>query len=600
MKNNNRKTLKLGRSDFELIVGNNHYFVDKTMLIYEFYHNENDIVLLPRPKRFGKTLNLSMIEYFFDIRKPESKKLFSKFKISENKEFCKEHQNKYPVINISLKDIKKASWNKCLENFKDTIYELYQEHKYLLQSNKLDSSEKKHFRDIISKTALETEYETSLFKLSKYLKNHFEKEVIILVDEYDAPIINAFKNTPLPIKKEKGKNTYYQNAIDFMQLFLGKAYKGNKNLKKGLLTGVMRIGKESIFSEWNNFDVFGITMPYFDDKFGFTEDETKKLLTYFNLKNDIKTVARWYDGYKFGETDKIYNPWSIVNYIAKHKAGFRPYWVNTGDYSLIKDNITVPNAKEQIQKLIEGKTIDKELKENFVFSDFETNKELVWTLLADNGYLTQNGKGKYGNYKLKIPNKEVKIVFTDIIMTWLDTEVKIKRDLLISMAENLINSRITEFEKDFRKIVAGTISYHDTAEKKDKETKEIIISHSLSRTFGEQIYHVYTLGLLAILSDDYNIKSNKESGDGRYDIMLIPYEKSKNGIVIEIKKIKKQQINEKDENFKSRITKKIDEALHQIEINEYYTELLENKIKPENIIKLAIVFAGKKPYVKKK
>jgi hypothetical protein len=356
----------------------------------------------------------------------------------------------------------------------------------------------------------------------------------------------------------------------------------------------MRVGRESIFSEWNNFEVYGITSKYFADKFGFTQKEIDKLLNYFNLEKNKKKITEWYDGYKFGNISRIYNPWAIVSYILNYKDGFRAYWVNTGDPSLIKNRLTEEGVKERIQDLIEGKIIEKELKDNFVFTDFETNKELIWTLLTYNGYLTQTGKGKYGSYKLKIPNYEVKTVFTDIIMTWLDSEVKINRDLLISMAENLINARIIEFEKDFRKIIGDTISYYDTSEKKDKETKEIIISH-------EQIYHVYTLGLLAILSDDYKIKSNRESGEGRYDIMLIPYAKSKNGIVIEIKQIEKQKKSEKDNStFKERIDKKLDEALRQIEINEYYTELLDNKIKPENIIKLAIVFAGKKPYVKKK
>ncbi len=354
----------------------------------------------------------------------------------------------------------------------------------------------------------------------------------------------------------------------------------------------MRVGKESIFSEWNNFQVYGITMPYFSDKFGFTKNETEKLLTYFDLQKDKEKLAKWYDGYKFGNTSQIYNPWSIVSYVSNKEVGFRPYWVNSGDYSLIKSRIIELGVKDNIKNLIEGKTIDKELKENFVFQDFETDNELIWTLLTDNGYLTQVEKSKYGNYKLKIPNNEVKIVFKDIIMTWLNKEVKIKRDLLIEMAESLINNRIHEFEIVFREIIGDTLSYFDTAKKTDKNTKETIITN-------EQIYHVYMLGLLAILTDDYTIKSNRESGLGRYDIMLIPYEKNQNGIVIEIKQIEKQKINEKDDKFQKRINNMLDKALAQIEKNEYYTELITNKIKPENIIKLPIVFAGKKPYINK-
>ncbi len=587
-----KKTLKTGRSDFELIVKNNHYFVDKTMLIYEFYHNANDIVLIPRPKRFGKTLNLSMIEHFFDIQKLESAKLFSEFEIAKEKDFCKKHQNKYPVINISLKSIKETDWNNCLRKFKSIISDLYQKFKpILIKSDKLEKTEKQIFQNIISKKANEIEYKESLLKLSKFLQKHFKKKVVILVDEYDAPIISAFKYTPKPIKNFKTeKLTYYENVINFMQGFLGDAYKGNNDLHKGLLTGVMRVGRESIFSEWNNFDVFGITMPYFSDSFGFTRKETEKILTYFNLKDRINDIEKWYDGYKFGKIDNIFNPWSIVNYIAKSEAGFRPYWVNSGDYSLIKSRIIEIGVKDKIQDLIEGKTIEKQLKDNFVFQDFETDNELLWTLLTDNGYLTQIEKAKYGNYKLKIPNNEVRIVFTDIIMTWLNTELKITRDLLIKTAENLINNRINEFEIGFKQIVGDTLSYFDTAEKTDKTTKEKIIIH-------EQIYHVYTLGLLTILTDDFIIKSNRESGEGRYDIMLIPYDKSKNGIVIEIKQIKKQGIKEKKNKFYKRINTARQEALNQIEINQYYKEMIINNIKPENIIKLAIVFAGKEPYI---
>ncbi len=588
----NKKTLKIGRSDFGLIVRNNHYFVDKTMLIDDFYHNGNDIMLIPRPKRFGKTLNLSMIEHFFDVQKSESASLFAEFAIAQKEAFCKEHQNKYPVINISLKDIKASKWEACLERFKMEISDLYSKHEYLLESTKLSELKKNNFRQVQNKTASQAQYEYSLKHLSEYLKIHFDKEVIILVDEYDAPIINAFNNTNKPIKSiDRENKTFYEEVIAFMQVFLGRTYKGNEdNLKKGLLTGVMRVGKESIFSEWNNFDVFSITMPYFSDSFGFTQTETEKMLSYFGLQDQIADIKKWYDGYQFGNKDNIYNPWSIVNYISKEKAGFRPYWVNTGDYSLIKDRIIEQGVKDKVQELIEGKIIDKELKENFVFSDFEADSELIWTLLTYNGYLTQVRESKYGNYKLRIPNNEVKIVFTDIIMNWLNTKVKIKRDLLISTAENLINNELIEFEKGFRQIIGDTVSYFDTAKKTDKQSEEVIIE-------PEQIYHVYTLGLLTILSDDYIIKSNRESGEGRYDIMLIPHDKALKGIVIELKQIEKQKTKEDTPQLVQRINKEINNALVQMEKNEYHKELIINKIKPEDIIKLAIVFVGKKPYV---
>ncbi|PIE86140.1 MAG: AAA family ATPase [Bacteroidia bacterium] len=586
------KKLKIGRSDFELIVKNGYYFVDKTMLIRDFYDNGNDILLIPRPRRFGKTLNLSMIEHFFDIRKPESKALFSGFKIAQDKEFCAKHQNKYPVINVSLKDVKETDWVKCLYKFKTIISNLYKSYRFLLKSEKFDKDEIDFFQNIVSKKANEIDYKAGLVNLSKYLQIHFGQEVIILVDEYDAPIISAFNNTNSPIKSpDKENKSYYEKVVNFMQGFLGSAYKGNKSLHKGMVTGVMRVGKESIFSEWNNFDVFGITMPYFCDSFGFTEAETQKMLDDFNLSNKKEDVKQWYDGYKFGDVENIYNPWSIVNYITKNKAGFKPYWVNSGDYSLIKSRIVEVGVQENIEHLIKGETIEKELHENFVFQDFEADTELLWTLLTDNGYLTQVEESDFDNHKLRIPNHEIKIVFRNIIKTWLNKEVKLKKDLLISTTRSLINNRIPEFERGFRQLVGDTFSYYDTAEKTEK--------HSNTQTVhSEQIYHVYTLGLLAILKDDYIIKSNKESGEGRYDIMLIPKDKTKNGIVIEIKSIKKQKTSEKKEDFICRVNKEIKKALVQIESNKYYSELLENDIKPEKIVKLAIVFVGKEPYIK--
>ena len=585
-----KKIIELGYSNFREFIKAGNYFVDKSMFIYDFFTKSAYISLMPRPKRFGKTLNLSMIEHFFDIQKQDSAKLFTEYKITDETDFCKEHQNKYPVINITLKDTNETNWKDCLEMLKYTISKLYQQHDYLLNSEKISNYERQVFEQIMSKKGTDADYKFSLLNLSEYLYKHFNKRVIILVDEYDAPIINGFKNTPPPIKSEKGKSSYYEDIVNFMQTFLGKAFKGNDtNLKKGLLTGVMRVGKERIFSKWNNFAVYGITSPYFADKFGFTQNETKDILTYFGLEKRIKDIKKWYDGYKFGNTDQIYNPWSIVNYIAREEEGFKPHWINSGDYSLIKERIFELGTKNIIQDLIEGKIIDKELKENFVFSDFETNNELLWTLLTDNGYLTQVEKSKYGNYKLKIPNNEVRIVFTDIIRMWLNTELKIKRDLLIETAENLINNRIDDFEIGFKKIIQDTLSYFDTA--KQKASREYAPLHK------EQIYHVYTLGLLAILADDYIIKSNRESKHGRYDILLIPHDKNKNGIVIEIKQTEKQKINEDDDKFKSRINKKIDEALKQIEVNQYHAELITSKIKSENIIKLPIVFAGKEPYI---
>jgi hypothetical protein len=563
------------------------------MFIKDFFEDSSYTLLIPRPKRFGKTLNLSMIEHFFDIQKPDSAKLFYDFKIIKENKFCKKHQNKYPVINISLKSVKETSWDKCLDKFKSLISKLYKEHRYLLQSDKLEKDEKTIFENIISETSSEAKLKESLESLSNYLQKHFNKRVIILVDEYDAPIISAFKYTPKPIKKfHTDKLTYYENLINFMQGFLGDAFKGNNDLKKGLITGVMRVGKESIFSDWNNFDTFGITSTYFADKFGFTQNETEDILIYFNLQDKTDSINKWYNGYKFGNVDKIYNPWSIVNYISKKNDGFKAYWVNASDDSLIKERITEPYIKDRIQELIAGKTIVKTIRENFIFPDFEYKTELLWTLLLYSGFLTKTKKVSLNRYELSIPNYELKFVFTDLILDWIENKYKFNQDLLITTSKYLINNDKAEFEKGFKQITGDTLSYFDITPVKDKNDKEIKIPQ-------EQFFHVYTLGLLAVLSDDYIIKSNRESGEGRYDIVLIPLNQKNNGIIIEIKYIENQQKNETYEKFVKRINNKIDEALEQIDRKKYYKELVVHKIELGKIKRVPIVFAGKEPYITK-
>ncbi len=583
------KKIELGYSDFKEFINSENYFVDKTMLIYDLFYQGAYISLMPRPKRFGKTLNLSMVEHFFDVQKLDSKKLFSEYKITEKKDFCKRHQNKYPVINITLKDIDETNWTDCFDSFKSLISKLYDKYDFLLDSDKLKESEKIKFNAIISETASLTKYKESLENLSIYLKKHFNKKVIILVDEYDAPIINSFQNTAKPIKSKKGNSTYYEKVINFMQTFLGKAFKGNDtNLQKGLLTGVMRVGRESIFSKWNNFKVFGITSPYFASDFGFTKEEIKKMLSYFNLSDRTNGVKKWYDGYKFGNTKQIYNPWSIVNYIKYEKEGFRPHWVNSSDDSLIKDRIAVENIKKAVVELINGKTIIRTIKENFVFADFEHNTELIWTLLFYSGFITPIKTVSLYRYEFRIPNYEIKFVFKNIILEWLENRYKFTEDLLINTSNSLINNNLEEFETGFKQILGDTLSYFDTASNKQ----------------GEQFFHVYTLGLLAVLSDDYILSSNRESGEGRYDIVLIPrniktQKISQNGIIIEIKQIEKQKEKEDKEVFIDRVNNKIDEALEQINRKKYYKTLLEHRIELDKIKRVPIIFAGKEPYILK-
>jgi len=386
---------------------------------------------------------------------------------------------------------------------------------------------------------------------------------------------------------------FYDKVVPFMRNLLSGAFKDNSNIYKGIITGILRVSRESIFSGLNNISVYSILDNKFSDKFGFTEQEVKQIIKDFSIKTEYSEIKKWYDGYKFGETSGIYNPWSILNYVVEPSAGFKTFWTYTSSNELIKEQIRKKNAENiraEILKLINGETIKKDLEANFVFPELSANNDLLWTLLTYSGYLTTQKEISRKKYELAIPNYEIKTVFQDTIIEWLKVDVKIKQNLLENTANYLVNKDNIEakqalqlFEKGFKEIMGDTFSYYDTAK-----------NH-------EYIYHSYILGLLAIIGDDYIIKSNRESGQGRYDIMLIPIVKSRHGeaqhgVVIEIK-----QLNVKTGHILSQqeINNEIENALSQINKNKYYKELIDNKIKEDKIIKVPIVFAGKEPYILK-
>ncbi|MEN8121663.1 MAG: AAA family ATPase [Bacteroidota bacterium] len=564
-----RKKLNLGYSDFKNIIKSDSYFVDKSLFIKEVIDAEKNVLLFPRPRRFGKTLNLSMLRYFFDKNEPENEKLFTGLKIWQTGEDIKKHCCKYPVIFLSFKDAKANNWEDCYELIINEIVNLYSEHDYILEKSILKNYEKDEYFKILKKTAKNADYQNSLKQLTKYLQRFHNTNVIVLIDEYDTPI-------------QSGHKKFYEEVVSFMRNLLSGAFKDNTYLHKGVITGILRVSKESIFSGLNNLSVNSILHDEFADKFGFTEPEVKEIIKDFKVKTKYSEIKKWYNGYKFGEISKIYNPWSILNFVVSKNEKFKPFWTNTSANELIKDEIkkkSADNIREEILKLINGNTIVKDIEENFVFPDLDKRKSLLWTLLTYSGYLTTNREISLGEYELLIPNHELKIIFKKTIVEWLEADIKIIKSLLQDSVNNLINNEIAKFEEGFKEIMGDTFSYYDTAKN------------------NEYVYHSYILGLLAIIGDDYLVKSNKESGEGRYDIMLIPHDKSKNGVVIEIKQIEKQKENEKDEDFVKRINGQIKKAAKQIDRNKYYKELIVNKIRPENIIKVPVVFAGKEPYI---
>ncbi len=560
------KELDLGNSDFKSIIKNNNYFVDKSLLIKDVIKAQKQVILLPRPRRFGKTLNLSMLQYFFDIKHSENAKLFTDLLINKTEPEITEKQGKYPVIYLSFKDAKDETWENTYSYIVNEIISLYSKHDYLLANNVLKQHEKNTFYKILNAETNSVDYANSLKRLSEYLHRYYNQNVVILVDEYDTPI-------------QAGYNNFYDKAISFMRNLLSGAFKDNKYLYKGVITGILRISKESIFTGLNNVSVYSIFDDGFTDKFGFTEPETKQILQDFNVPTDYELIKKWYNGYKFGNTTNIYNPWSILNYAICYNSGFQPFWVNTSSDDLLKEQLKDREenyTREQLLKLINNEPIEKDIDQNFVFPDLKKNKEILWSLLTFSGYLTSLNKIGRKTYQLAIPNYEVKTVFQDIIINWLNTDVKIKQTLLIETTKNLINNEIDKFEKGFKSIIGDTFSYFDLNGQ------------------PENVYQSYVLGLLAIIGDDYIIKSNRESGDGRYDILLIPHDKTKYGIVIEIKQIAFDGKEDK-ESLSNKIDNRIKEAKKQIDRNKYYMELIDNKI--SKIISLPIVFAGKEPYI---
>ena len=551
-----RKNIQIGASDFKELIEGNNFFVDKSLLIKEFIENGAKIILTPRPRRFGKTLNLSMLRYFFDIRtKDDTKDLFKNLKIENEKEIM-EFQGQYPVIFVTFKNQKHISFEDFQDGIKVLLSNLYKEHEYLLYSNKLSEFDKNDFKEIISRKASIGVLYEGISNLMGYMNKHYGKKVMLFIDEYDVPIQEGYLRG------------YYDNMIVSIRNLLTSALKDNPYVEKSLITGILRVAKESIFSGLNNLEVNTILRYNFNDKFGFTENEVFDLANYYEAVEKIENIKKWYNGYVFaGEV--VYNPWSVLNYLKNIKEGFMPYWINSSSNDLIKKLLIKgdKNMKLELEDLIEGKSINKVIDDSIVMSEVEDSNDNIWSFLLLSGYLkavkTENIRGRL-NCELKIPNEEVHIFYENLIKKWFnETMTNEKYELMLNM---LITGEIEIFSGIFKQFVINNLSYFD-----------------VSGTEPERVYHAFVLGMLISLSDKYEVKSNKESGYGRYDVMLIPKDISKIGIVIEFKKI--------DDFLKTTIEDGSKAALKQIEDMKYSQELESRGVK--NIIKLAIVFKGK-------
>lgn len=442
------KGIGIGTSDFKKMRIKDNYYIDKTMYIKNILDNKSEIILITRPRRFGKTLNMSMLKYYFDCKTKDNEELFKGLKIMEQEEKYTSKLGYYPVIYITLKDVQDENYEKMLLNMKTAILEMYQEHRYLLESNKIYPEEKEKIIEILYGREDEVTLKNSVKELSKYLNRHYGKPVMLLVDEYDVPLQNAYVEG------------YYEQVVKFFKTFYGVTFKDNSYLEKTVLTGVSRVAKESIFSGANNFKVFTILDNEFSSDFGVTTEEMEKVISDFKIEGEKEEIREWYDGYTIGNLTGIYNPWSILNYLTDRK--LVPYWVNTSSNDLIK--LILKNSttvKEKIERLLKNQAIEVKIDQETVIMGIEKNEDNIWGLLVGTGYLkvVEEVDLQKKLYKVKMTNKEIKYLFEDIIDDWFRDKV-IGNDL-DSILKDLVTLNLKEFEKKFKILVEQMFSYMD-------------------------------------------------------------------------------------------------------------------------------------------
>jgi hypothetical protein len=558
------KKLPIGHSDFKRIIEDDMFYVDKSLFIKEILNSGSLVSLLVRPRRFGKTLNLSMLKYFFEKHpnSQSSRHLFLNLKIEKEGEKVLSKCGRYPVIFFTFKDAKAKNWIECRKIIQKLISDEYERHSYLLENLKISDKQIIYFNEILSQTADINVIQNSLKFLSDLLFSYHKERVIILIDEYDTPI------------HESIEMNYYDDIINFYRLFLGAGLKDNSSIEKGIITGILRISKESIFSDLNHLDVYTILNRQYSDKFGLTQSEVFSALDYYQLESHKEGVKMWYNGYTFGDHKDIYNPWSILNFIDKSDEGLIPHWINTSSNLLVKKLLTNADiySKSELESLMQGESIQKEIIVDTVFSDIEKNSNTLWSFLLFSGYLNSNKSEINKNsliYDLKIPNLEVEYIYKRFSSSWLSENLY--SDEISLLLKALLSGNVLTFEEILQKFVVNSMSYFDPTGKEP-----------------ERIYHAFVLGILLQLSDTHRIKSNRESGYGRYDILLIPKKIIGVGIILEFKKVNPK----KSETLES----SAESALLQINEREYEMELRE--IGTTKIFKYGIAFDGKEIFVK--
>ena len=537
-----KKGIGIGVEDFSEVIKENCYYIDKTKWIGEILEDKSKIKLFTRPRRFGKTLNMSMLKYFFNVEnKEENKKLFSGLDI-EKSEYMSE-QGQYPVIFISLKSIKAKTWEEAIQEIRLLVLELFSEYKYLLKD--LDEYDLPRFKKYLLGDADLSELKNALLFLTRILFHKYKKEVILLIDEYDSPLISAYEHY------------YYDDAVTFFKVFYGEALKTNQYLKMGVMTGIIRVIKAGIFSDLNNLNVYSILENEYSEFFGFNQDEIEETLEYFDVKYELFDVKNWYDGYKFGDSD-VYNPWSILKFLKSKKIG--SHWIDTSGNFLINQILknTDSEIMETLEALFNGETVEENISGNSDLSSL-LGQEEIWELLLFSGYLTINekiGEDYEDVYSLRLPNREVREFFRKKFI-----DVNFGESMFRKAMEGLKNLKFDIFQKYLQNILLKSTSFMDTK--------------------NESFYHGLVLGMMFYLDNHYYVKSNKESGLGRYDVVIEPKNKNNRGFILEFKVVK----NEDD------LEKVSQEAIEQIMEKKYDIGLRDRGIKDVTFV--GVAFCGK-------
>ena len=536
------KKLPIGLSDFKELIEENYYYFDKTNLIDEVIKDGSKVKLFARPRRFGKTLNMSMLKYFFDIKEAEeNRKLFKDLYIEKTENF--KEQGQYPVVFLSLKDLKARTWEEMERGIKNLLQEVFSEHKYLIKE--LDEFDLSILKKIINKEVELEGLKSSLKFLTKILYEKYNKKVVVLIDEYDAPLVSAYHNK------------YYEKAKDFFKTFYSSVLKDNPYLQMGVMTGIIRVIKAGIFSDLNNLNTYTILSDFYPNCYGLTEEEVKKSLIDYNLEYEMGDVKDWYDGYRFGKSE-VYNPWSILNFL--HAKELRAYWVDTSGNDLINDVLKIVRKDiiRDLKKLFDGEGLKQNLSGTSDLSRLLSEEE-IWELMLFSGYLTVEEKIDEDYYILRLPNKEVRRLFK---RTFIEKYFG-RGNKLIDLMEALTENRIEDYEETLQDILLKSVSYNDT------------------KKGNEAFYHGFILGMSLYLEGEYIVKSNIESGLGRYDVSIEPKNKNKRGYILEFKAT--DNVDKLEEISK--------EALKQIEEGKYSSTLKQTDTK--EILYLGIAFCGK-------